>query len=69
MLEWKRVQLIITNYIVMNEEFIFQKKKKMLDVCVPENRSLPEARRLISITQRAYLLKSDVTLTRKLNAV
>lgn len=28
MLEWKRVQLIITNYIVMDEEFI----SKMLDV-------------------------------------
>lgn len=29
MLEWKRVQLMITNYIVMDEEFI----SKMLDVC------------------------------------
>lgn len=29
MLEWKRVQLMITNYIVMDEEF----NSKMLDVC------------------------------------
>lgn len=39
MLEWKRVQLMITNYAVMDEEFI-SKKRRMF---VLENRSLPGA--------------------------